>query len=658
VAWNPPEYVDLDEVIEVAEEMGYLPDRSGQEHIDYLREDTDVTVMGTPERVRSFFNPQAETWTEPMYPAMDMPGGPLRKPLDPADDWIRHIAVLVSNLAHILPPFEDPYDGSGALDFRDLVRLEVYNQILGFKNAPQLRRHLIRSNARHDFPVHKVLGLESIPHQNTIRDAQQERFGPGASEFIARWARRIETIGIVRGYEFPEVEPKQLSNNGGITDIPVELKRGYAQGALDLLRDDMPIGEEKNEEFATWTDYTLHFDFSLHLCDTGNSPEAELENFADARGLQKGVDIFESAETYRNDIHRVDGGDWMGMFDEWTQRILDAVYPESLRKRYLPISVDATNIPTWSSETSDLEGVVGTEKLDNTHYAYQILSAEAVSDGMPFQLAHELQVESRPIHKQLADLLDKVNEHGCNVGMLFADADFASGRLVNELKGRDVDFVIAYPKHFVSNYTDEWEDEDKTFGVERGYVINKNKRLPDRAEVTLFGEYQSKLGHGPDDVQQTLAQYFDPEAEYVTDRQNQKTLAAYAKHEDAKDIFEAKNRMRWFTFITNLDVGEEEARALRQYYHYRWAIESAYGIYKKHFLPGTRSTELGLRAFLYLFGLSAYNSWVAANVKARRQHLEDNERNRPPIRASRFTTLGQQRYRTDEFVTDYISFQE
>lgn len=41
MAWNPPEGVDLDEVIEVAEEMGYLPDKSGQEYIDHLREDTD-----------------------------------------------------------------------------------------------------------------------------------------------------------------------------------------------------------------------------------------------------------------------------------------------------------------------------------------------------------------------------------------------------------------------------------------------------------------------------------------------------------------------------------------------------------------------------------------------------------------------------------------
>lgn len=421
-------------------------------------------------------------------------------------------------------------------------------------------------------------------------------------------------IGVMRGYEFPEVDDKRLSNNGGILEIPVEQKRGYAQGALDLLRDDMPI--TKTEEIATWTDYGLHFDFSLHLCDTGNAPEAELENFADDRGLQKGAGIFETAETFRNDIYRVSIDEWVDTFDRWTESVLDAAFPESLRSRSLPISVDSTNIPTWTKETSDLPGVVGTEKLKNTHYAYQILSAQAVSDGMPIQLGHDLQIESRPMHEQLNDLLDTIEDHGCNVGILFADSDFASGRVVNELKGRDVDFVISYPRHFVSNYTDQWEHDDQTFGVEPHYTINKNKSTPERADVTLFGEYQSKVGQAADDAQQQLSEFFDPEAEWVTDRQNQKTLAAYAEHEDAGDIFEAKNRMRWFTFITNLDVNEQEARALREYYHFRWAIESAYSTYKTHFLPGTRSTNLGLRTYLYLFGISAFNAWVAANTKA------------------------------------------
>jgi len=65
----------------------------------------------------------------------------------------------------------------------------------------------------------------------------------------------------------------------------------------------------------------------------------------------------------------------------------------------------------------------------------------------------------------------------------------------------------------------------------------------------------------------------------------------------------------------------------------------------------------GERVFPTPFPALPAPRWIAANTKARRQHLEDSERKRPPIRASRFTTLGQQRYR-DEFHHDYISFRE
>jgi len=51
VSWNPPEYVDLDEVIEVAEEMGYLPDKSGQEHIDALHRNRER--VGTETRIHA-----------------------------------------------------------------------------------------------------------------------------------------------------------------------------------------------------------------------------------------------------------------------------------------------------------------------------------------------------------------------------------------------------------------------------------------------------------------------------------------------------------------------------------------------------------------------------------------------------------------------------
>jgi hypothetical protein len=571
-----------------------------------------------------------------------------------AEEWPRHIAVLVGAVDWTNPPYQD--DNSKRRDailYGKIVRLAVYNQIIGFKNAPQLRSHLLRSKTQDEAPVHEILGFDSIPHQNTIRDAFNDRMGRAIQEFVKNAARRIETVGIKRGYEFPEVDEDRLTNNGGVTEIPVELKRGYTHGALDLLRDDMPIEKAGN---PMYDDYGVHFDFSLHLCQTGGTPEGELENFADNRGLQTYTDIWGDAETFRNDVYRVPIGAWRATFNNWTNRLLDAVYGDELRARDLPVAVDATNIPTWTNEESDLAGVIGTEKMDNTHFAYRILNAQVVSDGLPFQIGHELQMDSADREDRLEDLIDRVRERDFNIGLLLVDSEFASGKVVNRLKSMDVDFVIAYPKRHVTKYTDQWEDERTTLGIEENYVIRKDATPPTRAETTLFGEYQSKLGGYTDESQKRLSDFFNPEAEWLTGRQNQQTLAAYEEHFE-EDIFEANNRMRWFTFVTNLNVGEEEARALREYYHYRWAIESAFSDYKQNFLPTTKSTNLGMRVYLYMFGMTAYNAWVAANTKARRQHLEDSERNRPPIRASRFTTLGQQRYR-GEFHRDYISFRE
>jgi len=552
------------------------------------------------------------------------------------NEWeSNHVALLVGAFRREIRDLDDEYDASNALPLESVVGLEIYRKLTGIKNSPQLVGHLRKSKFQDDRPIHELLRLGSIPHPNTLDNARKNRFNREVSEFISHWVIRLGTIAARNDMEFPDVDERRLYNNGGITEIPIESKRGYAHGALDLLRGDMPIEKAGNPVFD---DYGKHFDFSLHLCKTGGTPEGELENFADNRGLQTYTDIWGDAETFRNDIYRAPIVAWRAKINEWTERLLDAVYSGGLRSRALPVAVDATNIPTWTNETSDLPGVIGTEKMDNTHYAYRILNAQVVSDGFPFQIAHELQMESANREDRLEDLIERIRGRGFSIGLLLVDSEFASGKVVNRLKSLDVDFVISYPKRHVTKYTDEWEDERTTFGLEENYTINKNKTPPDRATVSLFGEYQSKLGGYSDESQKKLSDFFDPEAEWASGRQNQATLAAYEDHFEG-DIFEANNRMRWFTFVTNLDPNEEQARALREYYHYRWAIESAFSDYKQNFLPSTKSTNLGMRIYLYLFGMTAYNAWVAANTKARRQHLEDSERNRPPIRASRFMLL-------------------
>lgn len=207
---------------------------------------------------------------------------------------------------------------------------------------------------------------------------------------MSYWARKLARVAITYGFDYPDIEDDYLSNNGGVTEVPVESKRGYAQYAMNLGRDHYPLDKA---DHARYTDPGIYFDFSVYLCDTNGTPQGQLENFADDRGLQKGVEV-PSAETFRNDIYRLSSREWEREINLWTEAALDEVFTDDLKNRYLPIAIDTTNIPTWSKDESDLEGVLGTKKLNNTHYAYRILSAQTVSDGMPVQLAHELQMSS------------------------------------------------------------------------------------------------------------------------------------------------------------------------------------------------------------------------------------------------------------------------
>lgn len=627
-------------------------------------EEVEKLVENLEEAVRRYSEGELDDFLDPAgddNPHLDSPGVLTEEDLDIEEgedlpEWrTNHIAYVIAMVGEKIGPLNDQYDRSDALPLSSVICAEIYRQATGIKNYPQLISHLRRKKHRDNIPVHKMLGFESIPHDNTLRTAAEERLDRDGIEFIKHWTHQAERVAINKGYDFPDISDKRLSNNGGIVKIPVELKRGYAQGALDLLRDDMPIKKE-DPDVAMWTDYGKHFDFSLHLCDTGGSPESELENFADNRGLQKGVDIFETAETFRNDITRVSTEEWENTFNDWTHRILNAVYPESLREDGLAISVDTTDIPTWSSDPDEIQGVVGTKKHPNTHHAYQIMSAIDVTNGLPFQIAHELQEKKLSKRDQIEGLINAVRDQGCNIGMLLADSDFATGQVANLLKGENIDFVIAYPTNWITQYTEEWEEAEQTVGIEQNYIIRKDATFPTKAEVNLFGEYHSKLGSETDNAQTNLCDFFHPDPEYISGRQTRDTVASYIDQEDAGNIFEMDNKMQWHTFMTNRNIKKSTARGLRDFYHYRWAIESAYGTYKENFLPKTKSTNLKIRLYLYLFGMAAYNAWVSANAKARNQHLEDNERNRPPIRASRFNTLGQQRYQP-EFETDYINFQ-
>jgi len=76
-------------------------------------------------------------------------------------------------------------------------------------------------------------------------------------------------------------------------------------------------------------------------------------------------------------------------------------------------------------------------------------------------------------------------------------------------------------------------------------------------QILTIGCSTSTGGGDSSHARSSLSGFFDPEGEYIASRQDQRTLGEYADREDAGDVFEADNRMRWFTFVTNVDVDEK-----------------------------------------------------------------------------------------------------
>ena len=64
-------------------------------------------------------------------------------------------------------------------------------------------------------------------------------------------------------------------------------------------------------------------------------------------------------------------------------------------------------------------------------------------------------MDGKPWDERLDGLIDSIEDRGYGIGLILANSDFVSGRIANYLKGKGISFVISYPPHYVSKYTDE-----------------------------------------------------------------------------------------------------------------------------------------------------------------------------------------------------------
>ncbi|MCL5881042.1 MAG: transposase [Candidatus Thermoplasmatota archaeon] len=71
-----------------------------------------------------------------------------------------------------------------------------------------------------------------------------------------------------------------------------------------------------------------------------------------------------------------------------------------------------------------------------------------------------------------------------------------------------------------------------------------------------------------------------------------------------------------FSFYTNIDVTEGNARELAEIYRERWGIENGY-LEKKDVKEKTHSPEMGVRYFLFFLSVLLYNMWMLLNLMRR-----------------------------------------
>ncbi len=71
-----------------------------------------------------------------------------------------------------------------------------------------------------------------------------------------------------------------------------------------------------------------------------------------------------------------------------------------------------------------------------------------------------------------------------------------------------------------------------------------------------------------------------------------------------------------FSFYTNINVDEDNARELAEIYRERWGIENGY-LEKKDVKEKTHSPDMGVRYFLFFLSVLLYNMWVLFNLLRR-----------------------------------------
>jgi len=243
-------------------------------------------------------------------------------------------------------------------------------------------------------------------------------------------------------------------------------------------------------------------------------------------------------------------------------RVFDVIFKYAkknyaiLRRRKLDIALDLHYIPFFGDENSPY--VVETKRKDGTSHFYCFLTCSVTIPGKRFI------IDALPMSKydRLENLVDEIIrrvKNKINVGVACLDRGFNSAAIVNTLKKNKIKFLMPKIKN---KPIYDWFD--RTERIHSKLVRNFQYGTKEKAVVNLY------LVNDEDGVKRT--------------------------------------------FITNLNIPEQDAPALYKIYSKRWGIETSYRQIDIDLFPRTTSTNFTIRLFYFLFSVCLFNLWVLVNI--------------------------------------------
>jgi hypothetical protein len=286
--------------------------------------------------------------------------------------------------------------------------------------------------------------------------------------------------------------------------------------------------------------------------------------------------------------------DLLRRFGQTNQTIAGAAKQRLDFSRPVTVAIDFTPIPYYGERRD--EYVFGAKPGRRFSYQQEFAVASVVTEDVRLVLTFRRRRKGETVGEITRDLLNTASDI-VNIRRVFADREFATAEVVDELESKGVKYVIPVPSN------------DRI----RRAIQNMSHDVEVKEGYGLYGP--TRDGPTNDRVETTLA--LIPSTKQY-DNSEQGTVPFYT-NEDIDD-YDALRR-------------EWAERKLNKY-RYRWGVETGFKSIKQ-FLPVTASNDDRIRVFHFGFAVVLANLWRLIDYLVRKETRDEIDYGESPLVTAR-----------------------